>query len=179
MGDTRRLFFSLWPDDGVRQALTDVREGMDAGRGRPVHPLDFHVTLVFLGAVDAARLACVEAAGASAHGDAFELYLDHTGYWPRPRVSWCAPGESPAALVRLVGGLQESLRQCGHTPERRAYRPHVTFARDVRRAAGAPLENPVNWRCDRFVLVESTGARQPPRYRVRREWPLDTDGATG
>lgn len=178
MPDRQRMFLALWPDAAVRKSFVEIRSAMHFRRGRMVHPLDLHITLVFLGMVDAVQLPCVEAVAGRQDGDAFDLSIDHTGYWPRARVAWCGPAEVPLPLQSLVDGLQRDLRACGFEPEARPYRPHVTLARDARGGATGPLVPPVVWPCNRFVLVTSTGAREPPRYEVVRQWPLQSEKIT-
>ena len=51
-----RLFCALWPDAATRAALENARSALFPLSGRPVEAANLHVTLVFLGAVDAARL---------------------------------------------------------------------------------------------------------------------------
>jgi len=170
--DRQRMFLAIWPDAAVRKSLVDIQSAMHSRRGRMVHPLDLHITLVFLGMVDTEQVPCVEAAAGRQEANTFDLCIDHTGYWPRPRVAWCGPAEVPRPLQSLVDGLQRDLRTCGFEPEARSYRPHVTLAREARGGTTGPLATPVVWPCDRFVLVSSTGAREPPRYDVVREWPL-------
>src|SRR5579883_616458 len=65
---TRRLFFALWPDEAMREAMVQaIREPVRASGGRPVHAGNLHVTLAFLGAVPERRLTeLAEAARAAA-----------------------------------------------------------------------------------------------------------------
>ena len=45
-----RLFFALWPDDAVRDALAARRDAIAfAYGGRPMLPATFHLTLAFIG----------------------------------------------------------------------------------------------------------------------------------
>ena len=169
---TQRLFFALWPDDAVRAQLRAAQDAMPRRGGRPVHVEDIHVTLAFLGQVDAQHRACMEAAAAGVRGAPFELVIDRQGYWPRPRVAWCAPAELPAALRGLVQCLNRALRPCGFEPERRPYSPHVTLFRDARAVPEGPLERPVRWPCRDFVLVATSPVPGGPRYRVLARWPL-------
>jgi len=133
---TQRLFFAVWPDEGVREQLRAAQQGLPRRGGRPVHVEDIHVTLAFLGQVDEEHRACMEQAAAGVRGAAFELLIDRQGYWPRPRVAWCAPAVIPEPLRDLVHRLNRALRPCGFEPERRAYSPHVTLFRDSRASAG-------------------------------------------
>ena len=140
--------------------------------GRPVHVEDIHITLVFLGDVELSRLPCVLDAAAGVRGAAFELVIDQQGYWPRPRVAWCAPTGVPEALVALVQSLSRSLAGCGFEPERRPYSPHITLYRKSGAVPDAGLPKPVRWPCRELVLVESNLAREGPRYVVLARWPL-------
>ena len=56
----RRLFFALWPDDGLRDQLRRVSEpAVRLAGGRPVPPANYHLTLAFLGGLPADRLDAV------------------------------------------------------------------------------------------------------------------------
>lgn len=169
---TQRLFFALWPDDAVREQLRAAQQGMLRGGGRPVHVQDIHVTLAFLGQVEAQRQTCMAQAAAGVRGAPFELVIDRQGYWPRPRVAWCAPAATPEPLRELVQRLNGALRPCGFVPDRRPYSPHVTLFRDSRAVSDGPLAHPVRWPCREIVLVASGNVPDGPRYRVLARWPL-------
>ena len=168
----QRLFFALWPDDAVRARLRAAQEAMPRRGGRPVQVEDIHITLAFLGRVDAERRACMETAAGRVQGKVFDLRVDRQGYWPRPRVAWCAPAETPEALRDLVWRLNRALALCGYEPERRSYSPHVTLFRDSRAVPGGELACPVHWPCREFVLAASANAAVGPRYQVLARWPL-------
>jgi 2'-5' RNA ligase len=114
----------------------------------------------------------MEQAAGSVRGMPFELVIDRQGYWPRPRVAWCAPAEIPEPLRALVQALNRALKPCGFEPERRPYSPHVTLFRDSRAVPGGPLERPVRWPCRDFVLVATSPVPGGPRYQVLARWPL-------
>ena len=180
MSDPRqRLFFALWPDEGVRAGLAGLARSLPEHKGRSPHPMYQHVTLVFLGELDAAERACAEGAAGALDGEPFELAIDRVGYWPRPRILWCAPSVTPEPLLQLVQDLQEGLRACGLKPERRPYAPHITLARKARGVRGFEMDRPIPWRVRGFVLVASVDTPPPPRYQVLREWPLEAPARAG
>jgi 2'-5' RNA ligase len=156
----------------VRAQLRATQEAVPRRGGRPVHVEDIHVTLAFLGQVEAERRACMEEAAAGVRAAPFELVIDRQGYWPRPRVGWCAPATVPEPLRELVRRLSRALRPCSFEPERRAYSPHVTLFRDSRAVPEATLDQPVRWPCREFVLVASGNVPGGPRYRLLARWPL-------
>jgi 2'-5' RNA ligase len=84
-----RLFFALWPDDALREALGRVGLVLAArAQGKPVPAAKLHMTLAFLGEVPAERLAPAVDAAARVKGEAFELLLDEVGAFRSARVAW-------------------------------------------------------------------------------------------
>ena len=112
----QRLFFALWPDPAVRAALAGVTARLTLPRGRLTPPQNLHVTLVFLGAADAARRACVEAAADGVQAEGFTVTLDRTGWWRRPQVFWAGSSVTPQPLLDLVGALQAGCARPRPTP---------------------------------------------------------------
>jgi 2'-5' RNA ligase len=95
---------------------------------------NLHVTLKFLGGVDAARLALVSAALDEAVRDrpAFELVVAGLGAFPtptRPRVIWAGAAAGAAALGEVAGRVDRALAALGFPPEERAFSPHITLGR--------------------------------------------------
>jgi 2'-5' RNA ligase len=168
-----RHFFALWPERAVSEGL--AREaGQAAMRGRPQHPEDLHLTLVFLGQIGDAQRRCIESTADAIRGEPFTLRIDGIGYWRRPRILWAGPGETPEPLSQLVFDLQNGLKGCGFEPERRRYKPHVTLYRKVTHADPRVIEPAIEWPVRAFVLATSGGgAPGEPRYRVLRRWSLE------
>jgi 2'-5' RNA ligase len=170
----------LWPDQDARGRLEEAARQLPEHHGRLGHPLDWHVTLVFLGQVGEGQLPCIEEVAAGVSSDAFRMRIDQVGYWKRPRILWCGPSRVPETLLRLVSGLQQGLRQCGFKPESRPYAPHITLARKARPVADYVLQPPVHWEVREFVLAGSHGGARPPRYQVLKRWQLAwANGLTG
>jgi RNA 2',3'-cyclic 3'-phosphodiesterase len=180
-GSARRLFFALWPDDGVRARLAAAaRESLPAGAGRPQRPDQLHLTLEFLGDVPESRLQDVLDAGAAAAAGAaaFELEFDLVEHWMRPQVLCLAASSTPAPLAALVQSLRSELLLRGFAVEARPFRPHVTLARRVVRAqpsaAGQSLPCPLRWPARAFVLVQSVTEQKGARYVELACWPTGT-----
>ena len=168
----QRLFFALWPDPAVRAALAGVTAGLKLPRGRLTPPQNLHVTLVFLGAADAARRACVEAAAGAIQAEGFAVTLDRTGWWRRPQVFWAGSSVTPPPLLDLVRALQAGCEACGFPRENRPFEVHATLARKVPAEPPALDLEPIPWPVDHFVLVESALTPAGSEYRVLRSWPL-------
>lgn len=174
----QRLFFALWPDDDARNAFAQLARAHQAkahracGRGRLIAAENIHLTLEFLGAVEARFRLCAERAAQSLSSRAFELEFNRLGHWPRPRVLWSAPERTPEPLARLVTLLRKALVECGHEPDIRQFRAHVTLARKVRGPVDETLHTPVRWQVSHFYLMASESAERGVRYRPLNRWPL-------
>ncbi len=167
---TRRLFLALWPEDTERRQLVELATGVAGRRRTP--DANLHLTLVFLGATDPARLIAYEAALADLSPPTLELSLDRYGYWPQPRILWLGSSRTPPELYELVADLHQRLRGCGFTPERRAFQAHITLARNY--PGPAPVEPPVVkilLKINQIALVESRRQDRGSAYQVTRRWP--------
>jgi 2'-5' RNA ligase len=130
------------------------------------------MTLVFLGAWPQERQPCLLKAAARVRAEPFELILDHTELWRRPRIFCAAPANSPNALRQLVEQLNEYLPDCGFSPEKRPFAPHVSLVRKAMSAERRVLRQPICWQVKDFVLAQSSPGGPPPRYRVVDRWAL-------
>ena len=164
-----RLFFALWPEAALRDALVAERGALPGAPGRLSHPLDLHLTLVFIGAVDDAVLPCIETAAADVVLAPFTLTLDALCDWRKQQLWLARPDATPDALLNLVSQLQQHLLACGLQPEPRPYRPHVTLARQAPSIDARQLA--LTWPVRDFVLAASAPGRTPS-YRIIRTWPL-------
>lgn len=171
---TIRLFFALWPDQATRKRLAAVQKEFSDRPGRFNHPQDLHITLVFLGPVEEARMGCVVDAANRVSPVPFSLSIDHFSSWKKPNILWCGPSITPQPLTQLVTDLETELAGCGFPPEKRRYTPHVTLARKIQAGESGQLANFLHWPVEGFVLVGSGGQGPGPRYRVLKKWPPDS-----
>lgn len=171
MSDKQRLFFALWPSGEMRTALTPLLKLKHECGGRSHPPTNLHITLNFLGMVDADTRDCLEQAAGEIVIPPFELTLDRFGYWSRPRVVWLGCSEIPEPLSGLVMELNRVVKRCGLEPELRPYQPHLTLLRKAKRAPQAEASE-FSWRAKEFVLAESVSTPGGVEYRVLRRWPL-------
>jgi len=168
----QRLFFALWPDAAVREALAKTSRELLGRRVKPVSAENLHVTLAFAGAVTAPVRDCLEAAAAGIRGEPFALTLDHVGHWSRPRILWLGPTHTPAGLWSLVEGLNRAFESCGLQRETRPFQAHVTLARKVGRAPPLAAPVPVSWSVSDFSLVESVTGVRGASYQRLLTWRL-------
>jgi 2'-5' RNA ligase len=170
---TRRLFFALWPDEGTRAAIAALAREQINRQAKRVAADNLHITLAFPGNVTARVQACLEEAAGRLTGASFELSIDRLGYWPRPRILWAAPSQTPPGLWSLAVSLRDGLAACGLEPENRPYQAHITLARKAKQALTVTRIAPIPWSIRQFCLVESVSAPAGVSYRVLRIWPLE------
>jgi 2'-5' RNA ligase len=167
-----RVFFALWPESGVRDALAvlarDVR--MECG-GRATRPDTIHLTLFFVGEVERNRISDLQVAADAVRSAPFELVIDRLGYFRRARIAW-AGAACPAALASLVTQLTGQLAVQGIESEDRPYVPHITLAREAVHKPTRTSFDPVIWRARDFVLVESVRAGSASAYEIVQRWGL-------
>ena len=139
-----RAFIAIDIPDGVRKVVhakaVELQLRMAADAVRWVRSEGYHLTLKFLGEIEAAQVPLIEAAMASAADGIgrFSLRLGSLGAFPnprRPRVLWVAVEGGADSLGRLQSRLEQALAPIGFKPEGRSFHPHLTLARIKR-----PLE---------------------------------------
>lgn len=168
-----RIFFALWPDARLRQQLTRVAHLMAVEHpARRVPDHNLHMTLHFIGNVSFDELDCLLPAARKLVAPRFELSVDCHGHFAKSRVAWLGCGEVPEALQKLHRQLGECLQPCGYRPEKRRYNPHVTVARQMRSLPELESFEPLGWKVDNFVLVESRAVDDGVRYEVIETYPL-------
>ncbi|MCE1118357.1 MULTISPECIES: RNA 2',3'-cyclic phosphodiesterase [Pseudomonas] len=167
----KRLFFALSVSDGQRRAIAQWRRSLNLRSGKPVPADNFHVTLLFLGDVDAALVPAVCAAVEPLQRpDApLRLVLDRLQVWPRASALVLEPEQAPVALRQLVYALQQAVLPLGIEAQVREYRPHLTLSRDFRGPLPEAAQAPEFFLAARgFTLYES----RKGQYWPLAEWPL-------
>src|SRR5512146_437325 len=182
----RRLFFALWPDEAMRQAITQaIRKAVRTSGGRPMPAGNLHVTLAFLGAVPERRvpeLAEVARAAVgrlestlavpSSPGESLELVFERLEHWRAAQLLCALPAEPPPRVAALARELQDALAGRGFAPDLKPFRPHVTVARKVMHASAAGRMNPVAWRFAELALLESRTLPEGALYSVVASYSL-------
>jgi len=163
-----RLFFALWPGPALAATLADwAAQAQAACGGRAMRPDTLHLTLAFLGAVDAERAAALAAATARQRAEPGSFSLDRYGTFARQGIVWAGPTQAPPALQRTHDALWNWLEPLGFARPPQAFKPHVTLLRRAPRLDSAPdAPPPVQWQYRRYVLVQSSPHNGVAHYRV-------------
>lgn len=174
MTEHRRLFFALWPDEATRLRIGQWCKHSGIRAGVPTPAGNLHITLCFLGSVEATLQPVIEQAVETISvPPEFCLLLDQSGYWPKPRVLWLGCQQSPAPLLALAEALRLSMLRLGLTPDARSYVPHLTVMRKIPAPAVLPsVPEPMVWHARDFVLAWSRSADMGVEYHVLKRWQL-------
>ena len=166
MSADARLFLALWPDDAIRAALARWRDAWQwRAAAAPVPDQRLHLTLHFLGAVPAGRIARL-AQAVELPFTPFSVEFGLAQLW-HAGIAVLEPQAAPAALFELQARLGKALEAEGMPPDQRAYRPHVTMARRAGHATPPAEGEPFRWHVDNYALVQSCAGV----YTVLRHYP--------
>ncbi len=124
-----RLFVALALPSEVKAHLAALAGGIPGARW--VAPENYHLTLRFIGEVEAWRAEELDEALASIRAPRFDLCLKGVGTFEkggRIQALWVGV-ERNDALTRLQSKVETALQRAGLEPERRRFAPHVTLAR--------------------------------------------------
>jgi 2'-5' RNA ligase len=128
---------------------------------------NLHITLAFLGQVDAGQFDAIVAAARSVRPRQFMLRLDEAGYWTHNHIAWLGAPQAPEELSAMVAELRAVLVQSGIRFDPKPFVPHVTMVRNARPPKEDwPTLNPVEWPVNGFVLVSSDRDESGPYYRI-------------
>jgi RNA 2',3'-cyclic 3'-phosphodiesterase len=139
-----------------------LRNRCAVGRFTPEQLL--HITLHFFGQTPLDRLADIEAALQQASRDVapFTMTTGSFGTFGRRESSvlWLGVDSGASELASFQAKLEKALEAVGFTPEGRAFKAHITLARDVRFDGNTPeIDLPkVPLHVNGVVLMESTTA---------------------
>ena len=111
---TARVFFALWPDAEVRQALMQLALKIHRQvEGKLTREDSVHMTLLFLGDTPVERLGALAELAATVPFEPFTLDIGKAGCWKHNKIAWVAPSTTPPALARLVEGLERRAAAAG------------------------------------------------------------------
>lgn len=169
-----RLFFALWPDEQAKLKLVRLNQSLETLGFKPVLPHNLHVTLVFLGAVDAATEFLITHSIMDIYPKPFELKFDQLSFWSKPKVLCLTCSQMPIEVESLVVALNSAVASYGLKIEARPYAPHITLARHAHYLPDIKFE-PIVLRPQVFVLAESCSEPEGVNYKIRQQWQISQD----
>ena len=166
----KKLFFALWPPSNkVRKKIEMVNQSIKEGGIKKVKPDNLHVTLVFLGNVDAKSEVMIRQSVEHIIVQPFVLHFDQLEYWRKPRILCLSTQQYDPHLLVLVNALKSIVEQCGVKIEERSYKPHITLARKAYKLIDIDVL-PIEWQVHAFCLVQSSSTTNGVHYQVLQSW---------
>ncbi len=164
-----RLFVAAELPENLQEALAETSARLrGAVKGRYVAPDSFHMTLAFLGEVDAGRIDAIADAVDVACQEfaAFEVGLGPLGSFGKRSSAtlWQGLGEQ-GALPELAASVREGLRTRGFDFDEKSFKAHVTLMRKADLTSGAlPMPTTGRGVVDRVTLFHSDLSGPRPVY---------------
>jgi len=123
-----RLFTAIELPDDVKAELYQLNLPLPGARW--IKPEDYHLTVRFVGDVDAAHAREFAANAASFEIEVFELRISGVGVFGGNDPSTVfANVELTPPLEALARAHEKAARNAGLPPDKRPFKPHVTLAR--------------------------------------------------
>ncbi len=134
--EVKRLFFAVdLPDETLTRAGSLIDKfGISPAHVRFVHVNNLHISMKFLGDVEAQTIAslCEKAKEAVSGFGAIRLFIKGMGLFPnhtKPRVIWFGVGGETDKLARLESKLSKNIECLGFLADERPFTPHLTIGR--------------------------------------------------
>jgi RNA 2',3'-cyclic 3'-phosphodiesterase len=178
-----RTFIAVALDRFTHDRLVGLQERL-AGAGvvaKWVEPENLHITLLFLGEVDARETpaVCKAVEGAARRIKSFPITLAGAGAFPtprRPRTLIVHVTEGATEMVALHDAVETPLLDLGgYRREERPYKPHLTLGRvkgqEAAESLAAAIRQFEGWqggqtRVDEVLVMSSELRSQGPEYTV-------------
>ena len=188
--DSIRSFIALPLEAVLAAEIKKVQQGLNSpvGAVRWINPEHLHLTLHFLGNVDAGQLDDLAAAlrRACARADPFQLALEGAGCFPNtqsPRVVWIGIQGDLEPLRQLQEQIGQETKNFGDQGDPRVFQPHLTIGRVKAsglegRKAGQAIECATvpklgDWTVNNVLLVQSQLSPDGARYTTLAAVALD------
>lgn len=174
-----RLFTALELPERVASQLAHARGGVAGARW--LEPADYHITLRFIGDIDARTARDIAETLGDVHRSRMAVRFDRLSWFggDKPRAI-VAKVKADPALMDLQVEQERRLRRIGLGPETRKYTPHVTLARlrgvsqaavaDYLAARGGLVAEAFT--AERFVLYSARDGTGGGPYVVEAAYPL-------
>ena len=179
-----RLFAGLEIPRALRDDLALMKGGLTQARW--IEPDDYHLTLRFIGDVEAGLAREIDLTLAAIRQAPFRLTLDALdGLGGDKPHSLVARAQATPALLELQAAIERRLQRLGLPAEPRKFTPHVTLAR----INGVPARTVADYLAARglfrarsfevadFVLFSARAQTGGGPYVVEADYPLEREPA--
>jgi 2'-5' RNA ligase len=185
-----RAFIAIELPEEIRVALSQLQEQLKkAGADvKWVKPQNIHLTLKFLGEIDAASSSKISRILQDITRDknSFQLRISSIGAFPKinsPRVLWLGIDKGDSESKKIVKELEENIAKIGIPQENRPFSSHITIGRtrsasnrdklvqNLENLAGnfGKLKENLEFSVKKITFFKSTLTPSGPIYEVLKE----------
>ncbi len=176
-----RVFLAVGVEEPTSGALAELAEERSGFRW--VESSQFHLTLRFVGEVDASLREAIAAKMRPIAVEPFILPVEKVGVFPlrgQPQVVYAGLGSAHPRLFQLQHRVEDALASLGLPLELRAFTPHITLAR-VSRASPQAVRAFIKsrrdfaappFRVESFGLYRSRMTHFGAQYELLESYPL-------
>ncbi len=159
------------PPTKTRQQCIEIADEFQPV-GKPVAAHNLHLTLAFLGQIDADRQKAITTAAGRIRFEPMQLTFDRVDYWKKPGLICLTAVHADPATHHLAEELTHAARQLGLKMDERPFRPHVTLLRKAKTIPTKAIP-PIHWQANSFALLESCSTPAGVEYRAIQLWTLE------
>ncbi len=173
----QRLFFALVPPESIKKDIIQFTNNFKIINSNvKVMPKEkLHITLFFLGDVDAAVVPKIVKNVKKIKLEPFFVHLDYLGYFSNSRVFWMGCNHIPKKLLLLVNQIEQALQQVENLDydfiinKKNKYTPHVTLYKKLALGDITVLNNAspnLTWDINSFCLLRSKHIDNTSEYEL-------------
>lgn len=169
-----RLFFALNFSESFKQALFNWQLSLDI-QGKLIDPDNFHLTLLFLGAIKNHQVYDIIDSIQVPEQKSFTLTTGALNFFAKTEILYAAIEQGHDATLALHQYLKQQTSQLNFLKrEKRNYVPHITFAREVQPPTSFPDAMDIDEHISDFQLMESIQIKSGVVYETIDSWRLST-----
>lgn len=175
--EKQRLFFALMPPKEVVEQISQLLSSFKILNNsiKIVNNEKIHITLLFLGEVEAKSIVKIIKQVNKIKLNNFKLTLDQLGYFTKSKVYWLGLSEMAEELLQLEENIYNQLAKIpdiklyDEINQKNKYTPHVTLLKKVQdnNDVVIPPKIPkIQWNIDKFYLLRSKSVNSKLEYEV-------------
>lgn len=169
-----KIFFVLWPEVTAKEKLDRLAKQLAiTSGGSRIRSENLHLTLLFIGEVDASLVPKLCQAVSILKQPSFDLVLDKVSFWKRAGIIIAGTKRPPAGLLALVQDLRQTLSTSGIQYDAREFKPHVTLVRNAKHHQLPDLLPTISWKVTAWSLAQTQPTSRGISYRALANWGLE------
>jgi len=169
---TKRLFLGIALDKQQTQQLIELQADFDSAV-RLVPAKNLHLTLRFLGLIDAETEQQLEQQISLMDKPKFSLTLDSLEHWTKPKILCLTGQNEDPALSMLAKNCSALASQLNLYEDKNPFTAHITLARKAKNLPTSMNIKPLVLMPTTIHLFHSQSTVDGVKYQILRSWNLE------